>query len=885
MNSSVVNLNDIASIYEGAKSKNDVCSSFGTRPIQLALAKKAVSQVNIPEGFVITQIGFNQISSSYDTKKENTQNSENTLPSDIWALVVEQIQKIENSTKKKYGCENPLFLTVSNVAPSPGAICIGMNDYTTRKFEKTLNNRSYAYHCYSEFIKTYGIIVLNIPEEEFDRLLDSYIESRNLSSRDKFNALDWTQVSKLYKSVIVRYGGFPFPQDPFEQLKQIILASVSHYRSEKTSLFRSQIQENSNTGPSILIKEMVFGGQNDKCCCVIASSHDLTSGELKLSGLYGTGAIMTDIKEELLPVNPIDKLNTDFPDAYKTIKTAVDTLVKTFKEPLTVSFCVNENKVTAISISKSTFSGYNRFRAIINLVESKILTTNEAILALTSSDMKSILIPQIKNKPRSSFCAGTQGAHGGAVGIISLSNEDTLQKAKYGQQVIHVKKYFYHSDITSLIVSNGLITSTGGVYSLASYYANKLGKPAAIGCSSISIDESTMTCGQVTASLGDEITVEGGKVYIGPLSLSLPKAPNDLSVKTIMKWIDDARKDNITIYTDSNSIEDVVLSEIAGADGIGMFKIENFIKSDRESIAAFVQTNDEEIGIEIENRLSSLFSDLFAATHQVVTIQLLNDSLTSYLPSPEELTEQIATLRVQKRILKEFDKDALLKEKEELLEAIKSIREQNPFLGLRGNRLIQICPSLFEIQIRGILRGAKASRRRGGNPIIRVLLPLVTSEQDLVLVRNILEEVMLEVEETAELGVSIDCPHACYASGKISSHCHFINLNSNNLHQSTFCMLQKEAEKTYLPHYADSRIFDKSPFSTIDTEGVGKLLQFAVNDVKQINPDVAICITGDNCIDLKSFQFLTTLGISAITCEPIMTLVARLCAAQAILDH
>lgn len=882
----VINLNDISSLYDKCKSWSEVKSFCGTKAVNLTIASKNTKDFTTPNGFCITKKGFEIISNPILVQGSNL-NSKNVLPTEIWDKINDQLRKIEDITKRKYGGENPLFLALSNVSPSPGSIFIGMNDYTVRMFEKKTKNRSYAYYCYSKFIRSYGILVFNAPDYEFDRLFDNYVSSRNIASIAKFNALDWIQIMKLYKSVIVRYSGVPFPQDSLEQLKQVIIASVSQFRSENSISYRSKVQDDTSNGPAILITSMSGDVFNDKSCVGAASSHNLETGENKISGIFGYESTIDDITEELFPVKSINELNDTFSGCYKSLKSSLESLTKIFKHPITFKFVIEDGKLTVVSIRRSTFSGFGRFHATVSIVDSKSITQKEAVSALSPSDMQSIINPRIKGFPRSSFCGGVSSAHGASTGIISMSPSDTITKAKRGQKVIYVKKRFCHSDISALILSDGIVTVNGGLYSSSMYYSSILCKPAAIGCHELSFDDlnSTITCGNITASIGDEVTVENGKVYMRGLPLILPDKINDEAVNKVLKWIDEIRAGHINVFTSVSSLDDITLSQKGGADGIGLFRIENFITNDREAITSFFETNDDKIAIEIEDRLCSSFSDLFAAAGgKTVTIQLLDDRLSSFLSSPDDLTEQIATLKVQKEFSKEFASDALLESLENELKHVLKIIDRNPLLsGLHGIRMYIESPHLFELQVRSILRGANASRRRGAEPNIRILLPIVTDQSEVIKLESIVNDLMIEYDEIAEIGAMIECPRACFVAPELVDVCQFICFNSDTLHESTFGMCKDDAEKGFLNKYEDLRIMPQSPFSTIDQKGVGQLMKDCVKETKEIKSDTVVCITGNNCFDMNSVDFCFNIGIDTITCQPLMTPVARLCAAQAVI--
>ena len=875
MDQLVYSLQQIQDFLKQKNQYREVFNICGRKTINLCAAGN--SGFKIPEGFVITQNALGRINKG----------SECSLSNDIWEKVEYAIDQIEKKTKLTFSGEDPLFLAVTNVAPTPGVVFVGMNDYTVRMLERKTNNRLYAYYCYSKFIRSYGSLVFNIPENEFDDLLDQYLFSRDSIPISNLKAQDWIQISKLFKSVIVRFSGKPLPQSPQEQLKSIIVASARHYETDFHKEYRSEILFDPNVGQAILVTAMKMGGANEKSCVGVASSHDIQTGEHKLSGLFGMNALIDDITEENFPVSNIDDLQKSFPNAFKELSSSINQVQKLIKGPVILKFVVENNVLIIVTVRKASFSNYGKFTAIISLVNSKAITSNEAIEGLDLYDLKSLLSKRIKNSPHSYFCHGYAAAHGAATGIISISITDTCSKIKRGQNVIHVKKRFYNSDIKALLFANGIITINGGLYSKAMFYSNAFCKPSAIGCKCLQFEERTFSCHDQLASIGDAITVSNGYIFIGTYSLYLPESIENNDAIQVMNWIDELRRGKLAVFTEIKSIDDIKVSNAASADGIGMFKIEKFIQNDAEAIVSYIESDDPGIGTEIENRLCSSFSDLFAAANdQVLSIQLINKALTSFLPNLEELVEQIATLKVQKQFSKSsvFEKEELLHQKEEILNYILSMKEENPLFGLHGARLSIVSPELFLLQVRSILKGARASRRRGANPKIRILLPMLTDASEISRIEPILSEAMIECEETAELVPMIENPRACFNSESISQVCSSLCLQSTILTESTYGICKYQAYDTFLNQYNTNKIFTKDPFKFIDKEGVGQLMKTCIENSKKINPNAFISIVGKNFSNPESIGFCYDIGVNAITVEPELTPFAKLCAAHAVLQ-
>jgi pyruvate,orthophosphate dikinase len=303
-----------------------------------------------------------------------------------------------------------------------------------------------------------------------------------------------------------------------------------------------------------------------------------------------------------------------------------------------------------------------------------------------------------------------------------------------------------------------------------------------------------------------------------------------------------------------------------------------------EALVNFVLNRETSVGVELERRLASGLSDVLAAAKShPVTIKLISSALSNFLPSLETLAGEIAALKVAKELEKDFNRGEELERKEQLFKIAQQVRESNPLLGIRGVRLSSVVPEMFSIQIRSILDGARAARRRGASPDIRILLPAVSDAREVSNLDAAFRDVLLGSEETAELGVLIECPRTCLTAGPIAQTANVLCIDTDALHESTFGYCQEDGERVFLSKYIDLGILEEVPYATIDQEGVGQLMKICVEEAKAEKPDISVTVCGVNCYDQKSVDFCYSLGVESVTCRPAMVPVARLCAAQAIL--
>ena len=276
-----------------------------------------------------------------------------------------------------------------------------------------------------------------------------------------------------------------------------------------------------------------------------------------------------------------------------------------------------------------------------------------------------------------------------------------------------------------------------------------------------------------------------------------------------------------------------------------------------------------------------------------VVIRLIDPPLHEFLPSYEELLVEVT------RLEDKGDNEKELQEKRELLEAVGSMREMNPMLGLRGCRLGLLFPEINVMQTRAILEAALELAKEGKKIHPKIMIPLVGHVNELKEVRRQLEAVAKEITSEVgsaveyKFGTMIELPRAALTADQIAKVADFFSFGTNDLTQTTFGFSRDDAEGKFLLRYVDGlsepgvegnvMILPVNPFQTLDREGVGQLVQMAVEKGREANPHLELGICGEHGGDPDSIEFFHMVGLDYVSCSPFRVPVARLAAAQAAL--
>jgi pyruvate,orthophosphate dikinase len=414
----------------------------------------------------------------------------------------------------------------------------------------------------------------------------------------------------------------------------------------------------------------------------------------------------------------------------------------------------------------------------------------------------------------------------------------------------------------------GILTARGGMTSHAAVVARGMGKPCITGCEALSVDVDARRAALAGHELaeGDLLTIDGGtgRVIIGEVKLVPPQINEDF--RTILGWADDFRR--LAVRANADTPEDARKARELGAEGIGLCRTEHMFGAEdrlpivREMIMA---SSEEERRAALERILPMQQEDfegiLEAMAGLPVTIRLLDPPLHEFLPPLEQATG------------------------ERMRERIKQLREVNPMLGMRGCRVGLIYPEIYEVQVRAIVRAARAVKERTGEaPFAEIMHPLVAFGEELRRLRELTEEVAREEGDVEyDIGTMIELPRACVRADEIAEHADFFSFGTNDLTQTALGFSRDDAENKFLARYLEDDVLEENPFEVLDVEGVGELMRIAVERGRSAKEELKMGICGEHGGEARSVAFCHELGLDYVSCSPYRVPLARLAAAQAAL--
>jgi len=841
----------------------------------------------VPPGFVITTEVCKQY---YDAGGK--------LPEGLMDEVVVAMRKLENITGKRFGDpKNPLLVSIrsGSMFSMPGmmdtVLNLGLNDETVEGLAKLTNNERFAYDAYRRFIQMFGKIVLNVDAKKFEEIFEGQKEKVGVKFDTDLKADDLKTIVKKFKQVVKEETHLDFPSDPVKQLELAIGAVFSSWQNKRAIEYRRFYKIPDYLGTAVNVVTMVFGNIGEESGTGVAFTRDPSTGERKLFGEFLFNAQGEDVVAGIRTPLKIDDLNRKYPAIYNKLVDIAEKLERHYRDMQDVEFTVEQGKLFMLQTRAGKRTAQAAVKIAVDMVAEGLIKKEEALLRIEPEHIEQLLHKQVDPKAKVTVIAkGLNASPGAAVGKAVFDSERAKEMGKAGEKVILVRPETSPDDVGGIIASQGVLTSRGGVTSHAAVVTRGLGKPAVVGCESIKINveaRSFEVNGKVVKE-GDLITINGttGEVIVGEAPLIEPKMSGELLA--ILSFADEVKR--LQNWANADYPRDAKKARELGAQGIGLCRTEHmFFEEDRlplvhEMILAETREERKKPLKKLLEIQKGDFKEILEVMDGLpVIIRLLDPPLHEFLPRYEKLLEEVIELR-----LKEGDPKKL-KEKEELLKRVESMREANPMMGLRGCRLGITYPEINEMQVRAIFEAACELKREGKNPRPEIMIPLVGHVNELKVVRDQLEKVAHEVMQKNgvdlhyKFGTMIEVPRAALTADEIAEYAEFFSFGTNDLTQMVFAYSRDDAEGRFLFQYIEHGILEVDPFQRLDRKGVGKLMKIAVELGRGKRPDLEIGICGEHGGDPSSIEFCHELGLNYVSCSPFRIPVARLAAAHAAL--
>ncbi|MCC7394392.1 MAG: pyruvate, phosphate dikinase [Sphingomonadaceae bacterium] len=816
------------------------------------------------------------------------------------AQVAAGIAHIEGLTGRRFGdAANPLLVSVRSGArvSMPGmmdtVLNLGLNDASVEGLAAGSGDARFAWDSYRRFIQIYADVVLGLPHSDFEDALEIAKEDRDYTLDTEMTAQDWRALVGEYKAIVAAALGRPFPEDVHEQLWGAIGAVFESWESDRARVYRRLNAIPAEWGTAVNVQAMVFGNMGDTSATGVAFTRDPATGTRQYYGEYLVNAqgedvvaglrtphYLTRIAREAASAKPLS-MEEAMPDAYSELARVFDRLEGHYRDMQDIEFTVERGKLWMLQTRSGKRTAKAALKIAVDMVGEGLISKEEAVLRVDARALDQLLHPTLDPQAaRTVLTRALPASPGAASGSIVFDADTAALRANEG--VILVRVETSPEDIHGMHAARGILTVRGGMTSHAAVVARGMGRPCVCGAGAIAIDMAarTMRIGDVTLREGDKITIDGasGEVMQGVIPTIEPELVGDFA--TLMQWADEVR--HMRVRTNAETPADCRTARQFGAEGIGLCRTEHMffdaarITDVRAMILAEDQAGREAALARLLPEQRSDFADIFRVMAGLpVTIRLLDPPLHEFLPQREgDFADVAAAAGVDVARLKHRAAE---------------LHEFNPMLGHRGCRLGITYPEIYSMQARAIFEAALDVAADGGEaPLPEVMIPLIATRRELDMLKAVVDDAAAAVFAERgqhipyQVGTMIELPRAALMAGEIAESAQFFSFGTNDLTQTTLGVSRDDAAR-FLTQYVDKGILPADPFVTLDTQGVGQLIDLAATRGRATRRDIKLGICGEHGGDPASIDFCAKVGLDYVSASPYRVPIARLAAAQAAL--
>jgi pyruvate, orthophosphate dikinase len=835
------------------------------------------------------------------------------FPPGMWEEELAAMAAVEEMTGKKFGDpDNPLLVSCRSGAKfsMPGMmdtiLNIGLNDEVAEGMIRLTQDARFVYDSYRRLVQMFGSVVMSMPDEVFEEVLTSQREAAGVKSDSELSAEAWKEVTEEFKEIFERHTRRDFPTDPYEQLQMATEAVFRSWNGKRAIDYRNAARIPHDLGTGVNIVTMVFGNMGEDSATGVTMSRNASTGEPYLEGDFLVNAQGEDVVAGIRATQPIEELKDVMPELYDEFEQIARRLEKHYTEMQDMEFTIEQGKLWLLQTRNGKRTAQAAVRIAVDMVDEGLITKEDAVRRVSPDQIDFFLHPQFDNeaiRDLEPLATGLNVSPGAAVGMIAFDADTAERWAKQdGRQVIMVRPETKPDDVHGMLAAQGILTSRGGRTSHAALVARQFGKPAVVGVSELDIDLDSRVMRlneDVTIKEGDWLSIDGtnGFVYVGQIPTVVPDITNPY-LRKLLGWADEFRR--LGVWANADYPQDAARAREYGAEGIGLCRTEHmFFEQERlpivqRMIMAKTATEQNEAIAHLLPMQRADFEGIFRAMDGLpVIIRLIDPPLHEFLPAFEDLIQELADHKVRLQHYHTISEiDASLEEiriKQSYLERVEALREQNPMLGTRGVRLGILIPELTKMQVRAIFEAACNVTKEGVDVHPEVMIPLTMHVNELTTQQTALEaEARAVMEEKNcpvdyKFGTMIEIPRAAITAAEIAEVAQFFSFGTNDLTQTTFGVSRDDAEAGFLVDYIQRGILPENPFATIDADGVGKLMEWAVTQGRETRPDLEIGICGEHGGDPASIALCHKLGLNYVSCSPFRVPIARLAAAHAVL--
>ncbi|MGQ4808899.1 Pyruvate, phosphate dikinase [Candidatus Entotheonellaceae bacterium PAL068K] len=845
------------------------------------LAEMMALGIRVPPGLTIsTEAGLAYLAAG------------NRYPNGLWEEVLSALRKVERAAGTRFGDRrNPLLLSVRSGArvSMPGMmdtiLNIGLNDTTVQGLVQTSSDPRFAYDAYRRFITMFGNVVMGVPHEAFEELLEEVKQRQGVQTDSELSVEALRGLIGPMKALVQDVTGRAFPSHPRDQLRLSINAVFASWHNDRAKTYRRHHHIPEDWGTAVNVQAMVFGNRGHDSGTGVVFTRDPGNGEKYLFGEFLPNAQGEDVVAGIRDPQPIEALNDLMPEVHAELVDVCRTLEAHFRDLQDIEFTVQEQTLYILQTRAGKRTAPAAVRVAVEMVHEGLIDQREAVQRVEPARLDHLLHPMID--PQASVQVlgrGLPASPGAACGRVVLTAEEAVLWQERGLRVLLVRYETSPEDIRGMFAAQGILTARGGMTSHAAVVARGMGKSCVVGCRELQIAAGAGYCriGDQEIRAGDHLTIDGstGQVILGQVPLIRADFGGDFA--ELMAWADQAR--TLGVRCNADTPHDAELARQFGAEGIGlcrtehMFFAEERIMAVRQMIVADTAEQRHEALAQILPMQKNDFKAIFRVMDGLpVTIRLLDPPLHEFLPhTPEEIGVLAAYMGKGREV-------------DQMRERVESLREANPMLGHRGCRIGITTPEIYKMQVQAIMAAACELTHAGIDVQPEIMVPLVGHVQELTLVRQHIEEmaerVMRQqgVQVPYLIGTMMELPRASFIADTIAQHADFFSFGTNDLTQT--CLgLSRDDAGMFLPHYFECGIFEHDPFVVLDQTGVGELILIGMERGRRTRPDLKVGICGEHGGEPRSIAFCHRAKLDYVSCSPFRIPIARLAAAQVALQ-